>query len=447
MDTIINDAIGFNPAPPTVMHIDFNSCFASIEQQANPLLRGKPVAVAAYTTPGGCILAASREAKKLGIKTGMRVGDGKTLYPALIVLPPDPNKYRFVNRKLLQLMQAYSSDIEVKSIDEIVISFGSSPKLHHYINNISIKSSQSAYKKICVAMTLLAQELKQKIYEQVGEWLTVSIGIAPNRYLAKIGAGLHKPDGLDVIDKYSIANVLSGLQLEHLTGIKEGYGTRLRSIGITTAQEFYQASSSALKYALHSIIGYHWWLRLHGWEADDRSFPKRSIGHSYALYKPFTPHDKQMQQIIRQLVEKMARRLRMHKLASGGIHVSCLYRDGTFWHHGEKLSEYCFNGLDFYRHIERIKKPAPHRPVRIIAVSCFQLVSEDVRQMNLFEDDEKKRRVTQAIDTLCNRWGEGTVKPASLLSMDSEILDRIAFGGVKDLEEFVFRENLEHIYE
>src|SRR5579872_2145080 len=86
----------FNAKSPTILHIDLNSCFATIEQQANPKLRGKPIAVAAYTTPSGCIVAPSIEAKRFGIKTGMRVKDGKMLCRDLIVLPPDPNKYRVV---------------------------------------------------------------------------------------------------------------------------------------------------------------------------------------------------------------------------------------------------------------------------------------------------------------------------------------------------------------
>ncbi|KKS07701.1 MAG: DNA-directed DNA polymerase, partial [candidate division WWE3 bacterium GW2011_GWE1_41_27] len=88
--------LSFNPKPPTLMLIDINSCFATIEQQANPQLRGHPVAVAAYDTPSGCILAASYEAKKLGVKTGMRVKEGKLLAPNLTVLTPDPQKYRDV---------------------------------------------------------------------------------------------------------------------------------------------------------------------------------------------------------------------------------------------------------------------------------------------------------------------------------------------------------------
>lgn len=114
MDTGIN----FNSSKSYLMHVDFNSCFASIEQQANPLLRGKPVVVAAYDSPKGCILASSREAKVLGIKTGMRIMDGKNIYPKLITLTPDPWKYRFVHLKLRKLIECYTNNFEPKSIDE-----------------------------------------------------------------------------------------------------------------------------------------------------------------------------------------------------------------------------------------------------------------------------------------------------------------------------------------
>ncbi|MBI5619378.1 hypothetical protein HY950_00265 [Candidatus Gottesmanbacteria bacterium] len=239
----------FNPAAPTVMHIDLNSCFATIEQQANPLLRGKPVAVAAYTTDRGCILAASVEAKRLGIKTGMRVSDGKHLAPNLIVLPSDPEKYRFVNRKLLALLEQYSNDVTVKSIDEFALSLRG-------------VFSDEAISKDChasLAMTT-GQEIKQRIKAEIGEWLTVSVGIAPNRYLAKVASGLHKPDGLDVIAKQNAEEILAGLRLEDLCGIKEGYGNRLRRYGITSALKFYHAPAKLLAHAFASRVGYDWWL-------------------------------------------------------------------------------------------------------------------------------------------------------------------------------------------
>jgi DNA polymerase-4 len=235
----------FNNAPGTVMHIDFNSCFASIEQQANPLLRGKPIVVAAFATDRGCILAASVEAKRLGIKTGFRVMDGKKICPGLIVLPPDPWKYRNIHLKLRNLLLKYSPEVTPKSIDEFVM---------EVVNG---------------EPWTVARDIKQKIKSDIGEWLTVSIGIATNRYLAKIAAGFHKPDGLDEINKDNFLNVYSKLKLTDLTGIKQRNAARLNSFGIYSVLDFYQAPVWKLKAAFHSIVGLYWHTRLTGYEIDD----------------------------------------------------------------------------------------------------------------------------------------------------------------------------------
>lgn len=424
MDAISTEKFGFNPAPATVMHVDLNSCFATIEQQANPLLRGKPVAVGAYTSPGGCILAASYEAKRLGVKTGMRVGEGRVLCPNLIVLPSDPPKYRFINRKFLALLGQYTADIEVKSIDEMVLSFLGSPSLNHLSDPIRISE----------AMRSTAQEIKLRIKSEIGEWLTVSIGIAPNRYLAKIGSGLHKPDGLDEICRDNIEKILSTLELEDLCGIKKGNGGRLRTSGIRTTLDFYHADIKTLRRAFRSVVGYHWWLRLHGWEADDREFGTKSVGHSYALYKPYFPTDPPLHQILCQLVEKMGQRLRGMGYGARGIHVSVLYRDWSGWNHGETLGSTLYASRDFYKEALRILLTAPERPVRILAVSCFSLTDINLGQLGLFEDDTKKRALTQALDGIHKRWGDFVVTPARMLSMEKRVTDRIAFGNVRGLE-------------
>lgn len=117
----------FNPKSPAIMHIDLNSCFATIEQQANPKLRGKPIAVAAYVGPSGCIVAPSVEAKRLGIKVGMRVKDGRMIYKNLIVLPPDPQKYRNVHLGLKKILADYTDKITPKSIDEFSLNLEGCP--------------------------------------------------------------------------------------------------------------------------------------------------------------------------------------------------------------------------------------------------------------------------------------------------------------------------------
>ncbi|MBI3954811.1 hypothetical protein HY338_00075 [Candidatus Gottesmanbacteria bacterium] len=401
------------------MHLDLNSCFATIEQQANPLLRGRPIAVAAYVTPGGCILAPSIEAKKLGIKTGMRVGEGKETYQKLIVLPPDPNKYRFVNRKLLALLQEYSSEVHVRSIDEMVIDFTSTPG---------------------VEVRQIALEIKKRIKAEIGEWLKASIGIAPNRFWAKLASSLKKPDGLIEVGFNNIKDILSNIKLSDIHGIKQRNIIRLNRENIYSPIQFYYASVPTLRRAFGGITGYYWYLRLHGFEIDDVEFSRKSYGNSYALYKK-TADLNELSKILCKLVEKMGRRLRRGGYTASGIHVSCLLSDYSYWHHGQKTLTPLYTNLDLYKEALKILKTKPkNKLVRILAVSCHYLQKNLFMQTSLLTDELKKYKLTQAVDEVNDRYGQFVVTPARMLGLDNKVIDRIAFGGVAELEEFIFDE-------
>lgn len=124
--------------------------------------------------------------------------------------------------------------------------------------------------------------------------------------------------------------------------------------------------------------------------------------------------------------------------------MACLFPDWTFWHHGCKLPEPVFAGSDLYKTALKVLSGAPDRPVRIIAVSCFDLVSGSTEQLMLYGDDDRKKSLSQALDLIADRWGEGAVAPGLSLGMERKILDRISFGGVKDLEEMAFSDCLEY---
>lgn len=423
----------FNPAPSTIMHIDLNSCFATIEQQANPLLRGKPVAVAAYTTPGGCIVAPSIEAKKLGIKVGMRVKDGKSICPDLVILPPDPWKYRNVHIALRKIISDYTNDLSPKSIDEFVLNLKGYPCLLP-LRVPPLKVVAQYYSPI----EKVALEIKKRIKREVGEWITVSIGIAPNRFLAKTAASLRKPDGLDEINRHNFKNVYKGLSLTDLCGIKIQNSARLNSAGIYSVLDFYEADIRKLRGAFNSIAGYYWYLRLRGWEIDDVDFARRSYGNSYALPKPFKTPD--LSPILMKLVVKMAQRLRHAGYKARGIHLSVLYRDWSHWHKGISFENALFDSREIYKKAYKIMSMAPSRkPVRELAVSCFNLFSSKDSQLELFDDIEKRESLVSSIDKINNRWGDYVVTPARMIWAKENVPDRIAFGGVKELEEFTLR--------
>src|SRR5918912_1615815 len=189
-----------NHNAPTIMHVDLNSCFATIEQQANPLLRGKPIVVAAYDTPNGCVVAPSIEAKRYGIKTGMTVREARLLYPGVIVRTPDPDKYRAVHLMFRRIFRDYSPNVTPKSIDEAVI---------------DLTDTLPLFKGGVVG---IGKEIKRRFREEIGEWMRCSIGVSTNRFLAKLAASLHKPDGLDVIDHTNVLDMYRRLKLLDLTG-------------------------------------------------------------------------------------------------------------------------------------------------------------------------------------------------------------------------------------
>ncbi len=399
-----------NQEQPKVMHIDLNSCFASIEQQANPLLRDKPIAVAAYDSPNGCILAPSIEAKRFGIKTGMRVKDAKNLYKGLIVLTPDPPKYRIVQRRFLEIFKSYSPTVSAKSIDEAVIDFHG-VKLKKDISEIGI-------------------EIKQRIREEIGEWISSNVGISTNRFLAKLAASLHKPDGLDVITHENLIETYKNVGLRDLHGINFRYEARLNSFGIFTPLDFFNAPLTLLKKRVFKgISGYYWYLRLRGWEIDSIDFKRRSFGQSYALkYK--TADSKKLYPLLLKLCEKMARRIRKNNLTARGVHVACSYTDGTYWHKGEMSSNALYSTFEFYEKAKEILEKSPQRKsVAKLAVSAYGLVPRTPVQQTLFESKTTKLRIlSKALDKVNDMFGEYTIAPATMLGLKSEIIDRIAFG-------------------
>lgn len=408
----------FNPKPPTLLHLDLNSCFASIEQQADPFLRGKPMAVAAYNSPKGCIVAPSREAKKLGVKTGMRVMDGKMLCPELIIKEPDPNKYRAVFLDLKKLLSDYTFDLTPKSIDEFILELEGYPALKKGIWPVAL-------------------EIKARIKKEIGEFLTVSVGIAPNRFLAKTAAGLHKPDGLDEISLGNYQEVFGNLELMELTGIKRQNCIRLNQHGIFTVFDLFNAPVLTLQKAFESIIGLDWYMRMHGWEPDDVIFGRHSYGNSFALPKALVSPE-ELAPILQKLVEKTGARMRKAGYNCRGVHVAVLYRDGSYWHHGVTYGDILFDSRDIYALAFKILCKSPYRkPVANLAESVFNLEKNAHEQISLLEDHQKKRNLVDAMDKINEKYGYYVITPAMMLGTKNLAPDRVAFGGIKELEEIV----------
>jgi len=394
------------------MHLDLNSCFASIEQQANPLLRGCPVAVAAYASPNGCILTASVEAKRLGVKVGLRVKEGKILCPDLIVLPPDPAKYRFIHLQFKNLLNNYSPSVMAKSIDEFVLDF-----------------SHSQYSDLFA----VGRKIKSQIKQNIGDWITVSIGIGPNRFLAKQASNLKKPDGLEEINHQNYQAIYSKLTLIDLHGINTALTARLNTAGIFTVTDFFNADLPRLRSAFHSVNSYYWYLRLRGWEIDAVDFSRKSFGNMYSLPKHYSQIS-DLSPILHKLVGKVGYRLRTAGYQARGVYLGVLYTDHSFWHHHRLSGHYLFDSADIYRCAFRILSRSPvQKPVANLAITCFDLIKNHSIQLDLFNHISRSLNLSSAQDKINQRYGHFVISPASMLGTADLVPDRIGFGNIGDL--------------
>ncbi len=385
------------------MHIDLNSCFASVEQQANPLLRGKPVAVAAYAKSYGAILAPSVEAKLYGIKTGMSVRDALELCPFLIVREADPPKYRQVHKQIGDLLNDYSDHVISKSIDEFVLTLpsGSDP-------------------------VGVSREIKSRIKSEIGDYLRVSIGVSTNQILAKLASGLHKPDGFDIIDHTNYSEVYGRIKLQEFCGINIRNEARLHRVGIFTATQFYEADIQTLKSAFQSVLGRYWYTRLRGYEVDDVEFARRSYGQSYVLPHPMDIEE--WRPILAKLIAKAARRLRSSGYYSTGIGLSLHFGDKSRWHtthQGSSAIHDDANLLSFA--LSLYERDSPKKLVKKIAVTCFGLET-DTGQLSCLVDTTKQKSLVKSLDTLNDKWGEYSVTYGSFLGSSGHVRDAIAFG-------------------
>jgi len=408
------DLIGINLAPPLKMHIDLNSCFATVEQQVNPHLRGRPVAIAAYITPGGCILSPSIEAKKLGIKTGMRVREAREIFPHIVVRDPDPMLVRDIHSRFRKICLDYSPSVIPKSIDEVIIDFTG---LNGYLKKSLIE---------------IGTEIKKRFRREIGDWISCSIGIGTNRFLAKTGSSLHKPDGLDVINHKNLKDIYSRLTLVDLNGINIGYEARLNRVGIFTPLDFLAAADVLLrKQVFGGIVGHYWYLRLRGYEVDDYSNRRRSFGQDYALPQR-TNNKEELKKIIMKLCEKMGRRLRKSGQVAYGIHIALLYEGWSNWHKGKKFTHPLYTTQELYQKAVFVFSQSPSKnKVAKIAVSCYELKEVASVPQTLFQTDaDKKRKLSDAVDAINDLYGEYVITPALMMNMDKTIIDRIAFSSI-----------------
>lgn len=406
----------YNSDRPLVMHIDLNSCFATVEQQSRPLLRGRPIAVVNRRTENTAIITASYEAKKYGVKVGMRFKEAKLLVPDLIPIETDPPKYRFVYHKMMDMMKLYSPHVTMKSIDEGVIDF------KHATDQMRSRDLRD-----------IGEEIKQRMKDEIGCAMRCNVGIATNRFLAKTAAGLHKPDGLDIITSDNLRATFETMELTDLTGIARRNEHRLNAVGIETPLQFLDASVETLhKMVFKSVCGDEWHQRLRGYEVDDRVFDLKTVGRQYVLEGPRLSRE-QILQRLHHLSESVGAKLRGQGKVARGVFVYAKTYERKYWHARRMCELPFFSNQAIYSLASQLFAAAPG-DIREIGVNCYELSDDVDRQLSLFGDQiASEKHLVKAIDEVNGRYGDRTIHAADTLGTGMYVKQKIPFGSTRYL--------------
>lgn len=392
-----------------ILHFDMASYFASVEQQANPKLRGKPVGVVSTLSRRGCIIASSREAKKIGIKTGCRVDEARQIYPDVILVEVDPPKYRSTTKRIFSICAEYTEDIEPYSIDEAFMD----------VTGVANNFGQAVE---------IGQEIQRRIKDEIGEWLMCSMGVAPTRWLAKFASDTAPKGEVLVLTHDRLPEYLRGRDVQEAWGIAGATAAHLERLGITTLDQLARYPVQNLMTSM-GIRGYYLWAQVNGIELTERpagGLPK-SIGHSHVLRRR-TRDIRFHQAVLMRLCERTGRRLREQRLEGGGAYYYVQFDHRPTFGGSTRLHRPFYTTGQLYHfvwerlaHILRMEVPAS------FALGLFHLRPR-TDQLELFTFKKISPALARAVDQINDKYGEETVVQGPLLRLATHHApDRIGF--------------------
>jgi len=386
--------------PRVIMHLDMNAFFANIEQQTNPDLQGKPIAVIGRGRT--VVTTASYEARAFGVKTGMNTWQAKQACPQIIFVVGDNRKYADTSTRIMGMMREYTPLVQVFSIDEGFLDLTGSLSLFGSAERI-------------------AYLLKARIRHELG--LTCSIGIAPNKLLAKLASDMQKPDGLTIIPPDKVAEVLENLPVKELCGIGSNVEKQLARFGIQTCGQLGRYPVEILKRHF-GVIGECLSQMGRGVDGSPVVPPEdeeevKSIGHSMTLDRDISGRESLLKYLL-QLSEMVGRRARRYGVEGKTIHVTVRYDDFSTVGRQRTCTDPTNQTAAIYRMAIAILDTFDlSRPVRLLGVRITNLVHKG-KQMSLFEENSRSAKATAAMDEANNRFGSFTVTYGSILETEEK---------------------------
>lgn len=406
------------------LFLDLNSYFASVEQQENPDLRGKPVAVVPMMTDYTCAIAASYEAKAYGIKTGTGIADAKRMCPRLICVLANHKNYVAYHEKIIDEFALHTPLNKIWSIDEMS---------SHLPPNKRSREASSA----------IAHRIRQGIWKNIGPHINCSIGIAPNSFLAKVATDMKKPNGLIILDQTNMRDMLFKLKLMDLPGINVNMDERLRKAGITTIEQFWNISPKHARMIWGSVGGERFWYNLHGYDIPDLETKPSMIGHSRIL-DPELRHPDKARQVARRLTVKAASRLRRKGYFATRFHLNVRIVDGPRWG-GEMQILPAQDSFTFLQQMEdmwEMMRMETHPfQIKKLSVTMHGLKKPEDISLDFFQKEtpqtKRNETLSRIMDEVNKKHGAETLQlGASPQTSAGYLGTKIAFSRVPDMAEF-----------
>lgn len=398
------------------LFIDMNSYFASCEQQVERHLRGRPVAVvpmANVTTT--CCIAASREAKPFGIKTGTPVWQARHLCPEVVLVPARHELYIDYHERILKAVGRCLPVAEVKSIDEM-------------------RCELIGAERQPDAAAAIARRIKAEIRARAGDWLSCSIGIGPSSLLAKLGTDLHKPDGLVIIRAEDLPERLYGLKLQDFCGIGPRMEQRFHRFGVTTVAQMLRLRPEHLCQIWGSKVhGWRWWYLLRGHDVPDKPTTRRTVGHSHIL-PPEKRSEPAARGVLMRLVHKAAARMRKigYCCRTVTIFVGFLEQRGGWG--GAVHVPACQDTPMLLEAAAHLWAAKPRGRLLQVGVTLLDLAPAAVVTPSLFERDHKALALSEAMDRANRAFGPNSVYFGSSIGATRDAPMRISFTHIPDRE-------------
>lgn len=381
-----------------IFHIDLNAFFASCEVLAHPEYKDKPLVVA-HDSRRGIVSTASYEARKFGIHSAMPTYLAKEKCPNLIVVNPHFDLYKKISNQFFSVVQEYSKIIQIASIDECYVDMTKACDLHGGIIQT-------------------AQKLQQEVYERTG--ISCSIGISPNKFLAKMASDMKKPMGITVLTRRNIKELLWPLEIGEMYGIGKKTAPKLIEIGINTIGDLANPKNFDKARNILGINTLIYYQHANGFDfskVDDEQHDSKSVGHSTTLEKD-SSDENLLTETLQTLTSSVCARAKRYHLVGNSISITIKYSRfesvtrstmlPSYTNNYEELSSYVLSL--FETHYE-------NRPVRLLGVTLQNTINEkqQIKQLSLFDYmEEKENKTEQLLKNLNSKHADLFMRASSL---------------------------------